>query len=62
MTKDKMAFTDKSDDMTNQAINAVYRHMQEEFNWNRKDDPTIINLEFAFPDGGKLVYIPEKGD
>jgi hypothetical protein len=32
MTKDKMAFTDKSDDMTNQAINAVYRHMQEEFN------------------------------
>lgn len=59
MTKDKMAFTDKSDDMTNQAVNAVYRHMQAEFKRNRKDDQTIINLEFVFEDGGKLVYIPQ---
>lgn len=58
MTKDKMAFTDKSGDMTYQAVNAVLRHMQAEFKRNRKDDPSVINLEFVFENGGKLVYIP----
>ncbi len=60
LTKDKMAYADKSGNMTNQTVNAVYRHMQAEFKRNKEDDPTIINLEFAFPDGGKLVYIPEE--
>jgi hypothetical protein len=60
LTKDKMAYADKSGNMTNQTVNAVYRHMKAEFERNKEDDPTIINLEFAFPDGSKLVYMPNK--
>lgn len=58
LTKDKLAFAEKSGDMTKQAVTAVYHHMQSEFEQRQKEDGLIANLEFTFKDGGKLVYEP----
>lgn len=49
---------DRSDDRTKEAISAVANYMKGEYERRKRDDPKIINLEFTFPNGMKLVYKP----
>jgi hypothetical protein len=49
---------DRSDDRTKQAVAAVVNYMKNEYEIRKRDDPKIINLEFTFSTGAKLVYEP----
>ena len=61
--KDPYIIADKSDDLTNQAVNAVYQHMKTEYERKKREDSKVLNLMFTFTDGSILTYTPpESGE
>lgn len=53
---------DRSDDRTKEAVAAVVNYMKNEYEIRKRDDPKIVNLEFTFNNGMKLVYEPPTGE